>query len=287
MMQSATTATATHHATPWVARKAARVPVVLAERDRLHALAWAAHGDGRRPNYSEYAAALGLSLQSAERRIKALKDSGRWPWVGEQRPSPDDAAREVAARLVEYPEVPGRVAEAVRRASSRYPSLADEYESHAWASLWVIALDYRDDREDDSMGWGDYLAVKLRQALFNFRRSWTHIGTNRRNKALMLSGGPTGQNSDEWDALAWVPSLDCPVGWSIESEDAVGALMGHTSGRQREALERTYLRCSESVGDVAKSMGITMRTLQLHREGGLAKIRKAMGVDGVEGGLTG
>lgn len=257
-----------------IAQRATRRLTGQATRERLHALAWAAHAANERPTPHELASRLSVHVTTVHRHAMALRKAGRRPWAaGRWAEHADHGGAEARARrLVAMPCVGPILSGAVAHASRRSPRLADEFESHAWAALWTIALGYR---VDSPMAWPAYLRVKLRNSLADFRRQWMHLTTGRKERGAMFSidvmkVGADGEPSSLAEEL---PSEDSPVGWDVDSADSVQAMTSSLVGVSRGVIRAIYSQCSEDRAELAARLGTTAGAMATHHYLGIEMIR--------------
>lgn len=169
----------------------------------------------------------------------------------------------------------------VAEASSRMPSLADEFESEAWVTLWKAALSF-----DPALmkRFQDYFVAKLRQSIVDVVRLWHGRTGGPRNRAGVMSldrpGVTTREDCDGPTFRDTIPSDDPPVGWAADHEDTVDALLRCLPGHYRDVMERLYLKCPGTCVDVARRRGVSEVRISDMRSEALRDIRWIAGIGG-------
>jgi hypothetical protein len=77
-------------------------------------------------------------------------------------------------------------------------------------------------------------------------------------------------------------SVDLPVGWEVDSADAVEGLIADLSRPQRRSIRAMYLTCAGDRERLAKRMGLPRVDLYRGHREGIKAMRKAMGVNEME-----
>lgn len=136
--------------------------------------------------------------------------------------------------------------------------LRDEFRSAAGMALWKCARRYRPER---GQLFHNYVRKRVWGACQDACRDALPQGFRRKEHAARRAGTPepeffAGIPDDHGRlSLDLLPSRELPVGWELESADAVDELTRKLTSRQRDAVRLYFLGAGMTLGRVGKVMG--------------------------------
>jgi RNA polymerase sigma factor (sigma-70 family) len=157
----------------------------------------------------------------------------------------------------------------------RFRYLWDEFESAAVLALWSCARRY-DPTRGSFHGWA---AARINGACRDACRDARPKGFRRADHAAVLGGLAEPEFVAGLPDEDGVPSLDnltddaLPVGWELESADAVESLTAGLPFAEREAVRMYFLDAGATNEVVARALGCGMTYASTRRAAGMRRLR--------------